>query len=136
MNNVSHEYIYIIVSAKGQLVLMDFGLSQEIESCSGCRPIHTTVYIESPEGLRRTIASSTTANGFSRDWWSLGIVMYEMIQGRPPWSYQITRSELGNILNSPESLERALDWTALEKVCSGHGLSVLAYVRILVFLRS
>ncbi len=58
--------------------------------------------------------------------------MYELIRGRGPWPYQITRRELEVILNSRESLERALDWRALEAVCSAHELAVLAYVHHLV----
>jgi serine/threonine protein kinase len=70
----------ILVDAEGYLVLTDFGLSARITPESARRSTFcgTSAYL-APEMVQRQ------AYGLAVDWWSFGVMLYEMIHGSPPF---------------------------------------------------
>ena len=72
-------------------MLTDFGLSKEgvLEHNSGARSFCGSVAYLAPEMLKRC------GHGKAVDWYLLGVVMYEMLVGMPPY-YANDRDELFN----------------------------------------
>ncbi len=79
----------ILLDDGGHVRLADFGLSKEgiTGGTSGTGSFCGTAEYLAPEILNRT------GHGFGVDWWALGMVLYEMLTGMPPW-YTKDREEL------------------------------------------
>jgi len=94
----------ILLDFKGHIKLADFGLAKEgiSEPASGTKSLCGTPEYLAPEILQRK------GHGTSADWWNLGMVIFEMLTGLPPW-YTTNRDQLyERILHSqlkvPESV--------------------------------
>lgn len=71
----------IMIDADGHVKLVDFGLARTgvTESYTGAKSfVGTTEYL-SPEMLNKV------GHGYAVDYWALGMVLYEMLTGLPPW---------------------------------------------------
>ena len=79
----------IVLDADGYALLTDFGLSKEgvCEHYSGARSFCGSVAYLAPEMLKRC------GHGKAVDWYLLGVVMYELLVGLPPY-YANNREEL------------------------------------------
>jgi serine/threonine protein kinase len=79
----------ILLDDGGHVRLADFGLSKEgiTGGTTGTGSFCGTAEYLAPEILNRT------GHGFGVDWWALGMVLYEMLVGMPPW-YSRDREEL------------------------------------------
>ncbi|CAM9606506.1 unnamed protein product [Chrysoparadoxa australica] len=79
----------ILLDAVGHVKLADFGLAKEgvMDCAKGANSLCGTPEYLSPEILNRG------GHGTAVDWWSLGMVLYEMLTGLPPW-YTTDRSLL------------------------------------------
>ncbi|KAM3142373.1 hypothetical protein pb186bvf_005530 [Paramecium bursaria] len=79
----------IVIDAEGHVLLTDFGLSKEgiYEPHTGARSFCGSVAYLAPEMLKRC------GHGKSVDWYLLGVVMYELLVGLPPY-YANNREEL------------------------------------------
>jgi serum/glucocorticoid-regulated kinase 2 len=81
----------VLLNESGYAVLADFGYAKNIceaedDSRGEAKPTFTfcgTLHCMAPEVLQRK------GHGFKADWWSLGIFVYEMMTGRPPWGYGV-----------------------------------------------
>jgi serine/threonine protein kinase/tetratricopeptide (TPR) repeat protein len=86
----------VFVTADGQVKILDFGLailgSESGEVMTG--PVGTVLYM-SPEQIRAGRVDHRT------DLWSLGVVLYEMLAGRPPFSGD-TAAEVMNAIVKDE----------------------------------
>ena len=89
----------VLLDDDGHIALADFGLSKEgVRSpTDGAYSLCGTIEYLAPEVLRRT------GHGTAVDWWALGMVLYEMRTGAPPWhSEDGNRKALASrILTSP-----------------------------------
>ena len=98
----------ILMDAEGHAMLTDFGLSKENVSSAvrGAKSFCGSVAYLAPEMIKKT------GHGKAMDWYLLGVVLYEMITGIPPF-YAETKEELfhniehGN-LKIPSSISEEL----------------------------
>ena len=79
----------ILLDDVGHIKLADFGLAKEgIDSTvEGAKSLCGTPEYLSPEILNRK------GHGTASDWWNLGMVLFEMLTGLPPW-YTTDRQKL------------------------------------------
>ncbi|CAH0491037.1 unnamed protein product [Peronospora farinosa] len=77
----------VLIGKDGFVKVIDFGLAKKVlvgetEEDGRTHSICGTHYIMAPEIMSRQ------PYGVGVDWWSLGVVIYEMVVGHPPWEYQ------------------------------------------------
>jgi serum/glucocorticoid-regulated kinase 3 len=79
----------ILIDDLGHIKLADFGLSKEdiVSNSEGANSFCGTAEYLAPEIIKRS------GHGTGVDWWSLGMVLFEMITGLPPW-YTKDRAKL------------------------------------------
>lgn len=90
------------VTSRGHLRLLDFGCSS-IVSAENPRAMQTSGTLEytCPEKLFRKAAS------FEADWWSLGVILYEMIFDAQPWTSPTPQRTAQKICEDPVPFPRA-----------------------------
>lgn len=71
----------ILLDASGHVQLVDFGLAKEkvFRPDQGASSMCGTYEYLAPEVIRRV------GHGYAVDWWNLGMVLFEMLTGLPPW---------------------------------------------------
>jgi serine/threonine protein kinase len=83
----------ILMDAEGHIAITDFGLSKEDDEGS--------TFVGTPEYLApELLCSQRTASSYGNtiDWWSYGVLVYEMIQGHTPFWDKNRRQMFQNIL--------------------------------------
>ncbi|KAE9026074.1 hypothetical protein PR003_g11461 [Phytophthora rubi] len=123
----------VLVGRDGFAKVIDFGLAKKVvtdgEGAAGADGDSTertqsmcgTHYVMAPEVFFRE------TYGFAVDWWGVGVVIYEMVVGRPPWEYQCpagsTMDEyfhrIKRIANSPQDYPEAPLSDELQSLVSG-----------------
>ena len=73
----------ILMDAEGHLRLADFGLSKEEVTGAGAEG-GTKTFCGTPEYLAPEILRNR-GHGKAVDWWSLGTLLFEMLNGLPPF---------------------------------------------------
>ena len=71
----------MLLDSEGHLNLGDFGLAKDgvTEAASGAKSSCGTPEYMAPEVLNKV------GHGQSVDWWGLGMILYELLTGLPPW---------------------------------------------------
>ncbi|KAI9256539.1 kinase-like domain-containing protein [Phascolomyces articulosus] len=82
----------ILIAADGHIVLTDFGLSKQFASAENMDDKCTGTFCGTAEYLAPEILKSEPYN-YAVDLWSLGTILYEMIEGTPPF-YEQAHSEM------------------------------------------
>jgi hypothetical protein len=86
----------ILMDGKGFIALADFGLArEEVRSADDAKTFCGTPEYLAPEILQRK------PYGKSVDWWSFGIVMFEMLSGSTPFYHPNRKQNFYNILHEP-----------------------------------
>lgn len=85
----------VLIDAEGHVKLGDFGLAKTgiRHPCEGAMSMCGTPEYMAPEVLLQT------GHGFCVDYWGLGMLLYEMMTGLPPW-YTTDRAKLFRRLKS------------------------------------
>ena len=86
----------IIVGSDGHIKITDFGLSK---MNIGKENDLTYTFWGTPEYLAPEIIEQK-GHDKSVDWWSLGTILYEMLNGKPPFFDRNKRTVLKNVLNA------------------------------------
>jgi len=86
----------ILLDYTGHIALCDFGLCKLNMKDSDT----TNTFCGTPEYLAPEIL---TANGYNKtiDWWTLGVLLYEMLSGLPPFYDEVTDKMYEKILQDP-----------------------------------
>jgi len=86
----------VLIDDEGHIALIDFGMAKEevLEGQMAFSLCGTPEYL-APEVLNRS------GHGRSADWWSYGVLVYEMLQGLPPF-YHPERSTMFQNIKSAE----------------------------------
>lgn len=93
----------ILLDSEGHIKVADFGLCKE-----GVKdPSTTKTFCGTPDYIAPEIISYRPY-GISVDWWALGILMYEMMVGRPPFDGDTDDELFDNILRKQVHLPRSL----------------------------
>ncbi|GFT00684.1 hypothetical protein NPIL_303761 [Nephila pilipes] len=98
----------ILIDRTGHIKLADFGSSSKLNSHKlviSSMPVGTPDYV-APEVLTAMNAgpASSKSYGVECDWWSLGIVAYEMVFGSTPFTSDTVLITYNNIMNFKKSL--------------------------------
>lgn len=83
-----------LLDAEGHLVLTDFGLSKIADEETSCNSLLGTLEYMAPEIL------AGQRYNFAVDWWSFGILCYELLTGAPPFSGKTPRLMLERIITT------------------------------------
>ncbi|CAN9512415.1 unnamed protein product [Ophioblennius macclurei] len=98
----------ILIDRTGHIKLADFGSAAKLTAnktvATPTVPVGTQDFL-SPEVLSAMNGSSQSTYGVDCDWWSLGVVAYEMIYGRSPFSEGTSTKTIHNILNHQRYLK-------------------------------
>jgi len=98
----------VVLDNDGHALLTDFGLSKEgvLEVNKGAKSFCGSIAYLAPEMLRRV------GHGKSVDWYLLGVLLYEMLVGTPPYFSGNKEELFHNIINGPLKLPRSISTEA------------------------
>ncbi|KAG7229745.1 hypothetical protein INR49_012541 [Caranx melampygus] len=92
----------VLIDRTGHIKLADFGSAARLTAnktvAAPTVPVGTQDFL-SPEVLAAMNGGSHSTYGAECDWWSLGVIAYEMIYGRSPFSDGTSTKTIHNILN-------------------------------------
>jgi len=84
----------VLMDADGYICLADFGLAKFLTTSSD----QTYSFCGTAEYLAPEILDMQ-GHGFTVDWWTLGILLYEMVTGRPPFMHK-SHHKLGVLIRN------------------------------------
>ncbi|GAA0144452.1 protein modifying enzyme [Lithospermum erythrorhizon] len=88
----------ILMDSDGHVMLTDFGLSKEIDASSRSNSMCGTTEYMAPEILL------SKGHNKDADWWSTGILLYEMLAGQPPFTHANRKKLQEKIINEKVKL--------------------------------
>jgi serine/threonine protein kinase len=86
-----------LLDVEGHVVLTDFGLSK-VSVDEKANTVCGTVEYMAPEVLMEMHYDQTV------DWWSLGVLMYDMLTGQPPFGGSNRKKTMENIIKKKISM--------------------------------
>lgn len=82
----------VLLTAKGHVKLTDFGLARDVNDKMTAKTVAGSPYYMAPEVLLMQ------GHDTQADWWSLGILIYEMLTGLPPFYSEDAKKAYQNLL--------------------------------------
>ena len=98
----------ILISATGHVKIVDFGFASKIEEQA--KTFCGTLEYLAPEIVKRR------KHGLEVDWWTCGVLLYEMITGRSPFSAKSTNSVFEKIMNCDPCFPSRIDSDAKDLI--------------------
>lgn len=83
----------ILMDVDGHVMVTDFGLAKEIDESSRSNSLCGTTEYMAPEILQ------SKGHNKNADWWSMGILLYEMLTGQPPFTHPNRKKLQEKIIN-------------------------------------
>lgn len=83
----------ILMDVDGHVMVTDFGLAKEIDESSRSNSLCGTTEYMAPEILQ------SKGHNKNADWWSIGILLYEMLTGQPPFTHPNRKKLQEKIIN-------------------------------------
>lgn len=75
----------VLLEPTGHVVLVDFGLSKQMEHCKhGGIAGRSNSFVGTPEYLAPEVVRGT-GHSVCVDWWTLGVLLFELLMGKPPF---------------------------------------------------
>eukprot|EP00127_Corallochytrium_limacisporum_P001463 Clim_evm16s57 gene=Clim_evmTU16s57 len=96
----------ILLDNEGHIRIADFGSCTQVDEKDG--KVTSKMAVGTPDYLSPEVLKSMDSNtryGTECDYWSIGVILYEMTVGDLPFSSDILTEMYGNILNHKEALE-------------------------------
>uniref|UniRef100_A0A8C6LNY7 non-specific serine/threonine protein kinase n=1 Tax=Nothobranchius furzeri TaxID=105023 RepID=A0A8C6LNY7_NOTFU len=87
----------ILLDSEGHVVLTDFGLSKEFLEEDVCKKGRTYSFCGTIEYMAPEIIRGKTGHGKTVDWWSLGILMFELLTGASPFTLEGERNSQSEV---------------------------------------
>jgi protein kinase A len=98
----------VLIAADGHLRLADFGFAKVV-------PDITWTFCGTPEYLAPELVSATgTGYGRAVDWYALGVLIYEMLFGKPPFYHENHLKLYDLIANQPVRFPESADPKAVD----------------------
>uniref|UniRef100_A0A3P9K719 Ribosomal protein S6 kinase n=1 Tax=Oryzias latipes TaxID=8090 RepID=A0A3P9K719_ORYLA len=72
----------VLLDSNGHIVLTDFGLSKEFDQAERAFSVCGTIEYMAPE----IVEGGQSGHDMAVDWWSLGVLMYELLTGGSPYT--------------------------------------------------
>ncbi|NXD62833.1 CTRO kinase, partial [Eolophus roseicapillus] len=91
----------VLIDRTGHIKLVDFGSAAKMTAnkmVNARLPVGTPDYM-APEMLTGLNGDGKASYGLECDWWSLGVIAYEMIYGRSPFTEGTSAKTFNNIMN-------------------------------------
>ncbi|NWS42554.1 CTRO kinase, partial [Probosciger aterrimus] len=91
----------VLIDRTGHIKLVDFGSAAKMTAnkmVNAKLPVGTPDYM-APEMLTGLNGDGKASYGLECDWWSLGVIAYEMIYGRSPFTEGTSAKTFNNIMN-------------------------------------
>ncbi|NXY25357.1 CTRO kinase, partial [Atrichornis clamosus] len=91
----------VLIDRTGHIKLVDFGSAAKMtvnKTVNARLPVGTPDYM-APEMLTGLSGDGKASYGPECDWWSLGVIAYEMIYGRSPFTEGTSAKTFNNIMN-------------------------------------
>lgn len=125
------------ITASGHVRLLDFGLSVFLDEEGTPNPSNGrlevitgagTIYYSAPEILCRA------PHGKESDWWSFGVLLYEMLYGTWPWAVDDVQATCELICRAPllpcadDISTKSIDWDIVRKLLTKSRTLRLGYI--------
>lgn len=96
----------VLIAANGHIKLADFGFAKMLKAGE-----RTFTLCGTPEYLAPEVITST-GHDYQCDWWALGVLLYEMLAGRPPFTGETPFALYEAIVNAEVAFPMTMDLTA------------------------
>ncbi|OMJ86935.1 hypothetical protein SteCoe_11402 [Stentor coeruleus] len=101
----------ILISASGHVKLVDFGFATVLKESHKCSTFCGTFEYLAPEMIERR------GHDYSLDWWTLGVLIYELLVGMTPFRSLNTTGIFDKILKKQPDFPPNFDEDAKDLVC-------------------
>lgn len=100
----------VLISSTGHVKLIDFGFATQVKEGENCMNFCGTLEYLAPEMVQRT------GHGHAVDWWTLGVLLYELLVGNVPFVSQSHQALFEKIVKCQVFFPKTLDENAKDLI--------------------